>query len=129
MEYSSQRFMDVVTFAPKGRIDQGSADAFQQAVTLALAEVDAHSSSLLLDFSAVDYISSVGLRVVMMAARHVRARPARIAVTGLQPLVREIFEISRFHHVVEVFPSLRDGLAALSAPAVQAFDSAQGHGA
>ena len=129
MEFSSQRFIDVVAAAPKGRIDQGSAEAFQQAVTQALAEVDAHSSSLLLDFSAVDYISSVGLRVVMMAARHVRARPGRIAVAALQPLVREIFEISRFHHVVEVFPSLREGLAALSASALQAFDTAQGRGA
>ena len=92
------------------------------------AEVDVvfHLASLVSGGAEADYAR--GLRVVMMAARHVRARPGRIAVAALQPLVREIFEISRFHHVVEVFPSMREGLAALSASALQAFDTAQGRG-
>ena len=78
----------------------------------------------MLDFTAVAYISSVGLRVLMIAARQVRGRHARIAIAGLQPVVAEIFGISRFDKVLEVFPSVRDALAAVSSEALAAYDAA-----
>jgi anti-sigma B factor antagonist/stage II sporulation protein AA (anti-sigma F factor antagonist) len=87
---------------------------------------DAGSAALVLDFTTVEYISSVGLRVLMMASKQLRGREGRIAVAALQPVVREIFEIARFQHVVEVFPSVRDALAALSPAAGAAFDAGAG---
>jgi len=45
-------------------------------------------------------------------------------VTDLQPVVREIFEISRFNLVLEVFPTLREALAKLSPAALAAFEAA-----
>jgi anti-anti-sigma regulatory factor len=84
------------------------------------------NGALLLDLSKVTYISSVGLRVVMMAAKHLRARKARIAAAALQPIVREIFEIARFNHVVELFESMDDALRALSEPALAAYQAGSG---
>ena len=49
----------------------------------------------MLDFADVEYISSAGLRVLMIAAKQMRARDAKIAVAALQPMVAEIFAISR----------------------------------
>ena len=60
----------------------------------------------------------------MIAAKAVRARGARIAVAGLQPVVAEIFAISRFDGVLEVFPAVRDALAAMSPAALAAYDAA-----
>jgi len=121
LDVSIRRFNDVAVVLPTGRIDHASADALQQALTpIASAAAD---SALVLDFAAVDYISSVGLRVLMMASRQMRARGARIATAALQPVVREIFEIARFQHVVEIFPTLRDALAALSPAALAACDA------
>ena len=122
MDVSSRRYNDVVVAVPAGRVDHASADALQQA----LAPTVAGDAALVLDFTDVDYISSVGLRVLMMASRQVRARQARIAVVALQPVVREIFEIARFQHVVEVFASVREALAALSPAARAAFDAGTG---
>ena len=121
MDVSIRRFNDVVVAAPTGRIDHASADTLQQA--LAPVTAAASSGALVLDFAAVDYISSVGLRVLMMASRQMRARGERIATVALQPVVREIFEIARFQHVVEVFPTLRGALAALSPAALAVFDA------
>ena len=124
LDVSIRRFNDVVVAVPAGRIDHASADSLQQALApLAQAPSDC---ALVLDFAAVDCISSVGLRVLMMASRQMRARGERIAATALQPVVREIFEIARFQHVVEVFPTLRDTLAALSPAALAAFDADPG---
>jgi len=61
---------------------------------------------MVLDLSAVEYISSVGLRVLMLAARQVKAQEGQIAIAALQPVVREVFEISRFDLVFKVFADI-----------------------
>ncbi len=129
MEFSSRRFADVIVAAPVGRIDHTSADALQDRLVPLLAAPDATAASLLLDFGNVEYISSVGLRVLMLAAKQVRSRKARIGVASLQPLVAEIFAISRFNQVLEVFPATRDALAAMSPAALSAFDATRAGGA
>jgi anti-sigma B factor antagonist/stage II sporulation protein AA (anti-sigma F factor antagonist) len=126
VEFSRQRLADVIVLAPVGRIDHTTAEAFQLAIEPLLSATASMRGSLLLDLSRVDYMSSVGLRVVMMAAKHLRAHQARIAAAGLQPLLREIFEIARFNHVVELFPSMRDALRRLSIPALDAYDAGSG---
>lgn len=120
VDLQSQQFDDVIVASPRGRIDQTTAEGFQHALMPLIGE--GAPAALLLDLAGVDYISSVGLRVVMLAAKQLRSRSARIAVAALQPVVREIFEISRFHHVVEIHATLRDGLHALSPAALAAFE-------
>ncbi len=127
MEFSSRHFADIVVAAPAGRIDHEAAGPFEQALAPLLDSARADNTGLILDFAHVAYISSVGLRVLMIAAKRMRARGARIAVTALQPIVAEIFAISRFDSVLEVFPSARAAVAAFSAPALAAFDAAQGN--
>ena len=68
-------------------------------------------------------VASVGLRVLMVAAKQARARNGTVAVAALQPVVREIFEISKFTMVLPTFPSVRDALGELSKPAQAAFDA------
>jgi len=51
------------------------------------------------------------------------ARNARIAAVALQPIVAEIFAISRFDSVFEMFPTVRDALAAMSPDALAAYDA------
>jgi anti-anti-sigma factor len=127
VQFQSRHFGSVAVAAPAGRLDHSTADGFEHAL-LPLAQ-DAQSAALIIDFANVDYISSVGLRVLMLAAKAARARNARIAAVALQPIVAEIFTISRFDSVFEVFASLREALAAMSPEAVAAFDAALARGA
>lgn len=124
MDVATSRFADVIVAAPVGRIDHTTADSLESQLAPFVAEPGAGPASLLLDFTDVEYISSVGLRVLMLAARQVRARQARIAVAALQPVVHEIFAISRFNQVLEVFPTVRGTLTAISPGALAAFDAA-----
>ena len=123
MEFSSRHFVDIAVAVPIGRIDHAAAGKLEQSLAPLLAEAQADKGSLILDFSGVDYISSVGLRVLMIAAKHMRGRGAHIAVAALRPVVAEIFAISRFDSVLEVFPSVRDAIAKLSPGALAAFDA------
>lgn len=99
--------VEVVTVS--GRVDHAGAPQFEAE----LAPVLERAGAVLLDFSAVDYVSSVGLRALMLAARKMASRGGRIAITGLQPLVREVFDISRFHLVMKVAESVEAGVAEL----------------
>lgn len=123
MDFSSRSLADVIIASPVGPIDHANAQALQQALTPILKEPAPGTAALVLDFGGVDYISSMGLRVLMVAAKQMRARSARIAVAELRPVVKEIFDIARFNHVTEVFPTLRAALQALSPAALAAYDA------
>ena len=124
MEFSSRRFADVVVAAPVGQINHTSAQQLQQALGPLVEAAAAAKAALVLDFAGVEYISSMGLRVLMVAAKQMRSQSATIAVASLQPVVEEIFDIARFKHVLQVFPSVRAALQELSAPALAAYDAA-----
>src|SRR5262245_13813512 len=110
MELSYARHGDALVLSPRGRIDYARAEAFKAALAPHLAECGP-GRPLVLDLGAVDYIASVGLRVLMLASRQVRAQGGTIAVAALQPLVREVFEISKFTQVLPCFATVAEALA------------------
>jgi anti-sigma B factor antagonist/stage II sporulation protein AA (anti-sigma F factor antagonist) len=112
LDVSHARHGTAVVVTARGRIDHASAEAFKAGLAPALAEAGP-GRPVVLDFAGVDYIASVGLRVLMLASRQARAQGARIAIAALAPLVREIFEISKFTLVFPCFPSVADAVAHL----------------
>jgi anti-sigma B factor antagonist len=123
VEFSSLRFVDVVVAAPVGRLDHSSAESLKNELGPVLDDLASDHISLVLDFSGVDYISSMGLRALMIAAKQARSQNTRIGVAALQPIVNEIFQISRFNHVLEIYPSVRAALQVLSPSALAAYDA------
>jgi len=123
VQFSSLRLADVVVAVPAGQIDHPNAERLEQALAPILDAAAPHRCALVLDFSRVEYISSMGLRVLLMAAKQLRAQNARIAVASLQPVVKEIFEIARFNHILEVFTDVRAALEQLSQAALAAYDA------
>lgn len=96
----------VVIAAASGRIDHASADAFNLALEPLIKTCIAGSKPLVLDFSGVDYISSVGLRVLMMASRQAKGQKGVFAIAGMQPMVHEVFTISRFNLIMPCYLSV-----------------------
>ena len=123
MLIATRQFADTTVTAPKGRIDHRSAAEFEAALSPLLADVVARRGALVLDFADIDYISSVGLRVLMIAAQKMRAAEARLAVASLQSVVAEIFAISRFDKILLVCATLEDALGHCSADALAAWRS------
>jgi phosphoribosyl 1,2-cyclic phosphodiesterase len=68
-------------------------------------------ADVVVDFAAVEYISSAGLRALMTAAK-AKTRDQHFAAVGLNAVVREIFAISRLHHVVPSMGSVDDAVRA-----------------
>ena len=122
MRLDHARFADVVVLAPKGRIDHATAEGLKTAVAPHLARCAQGQDHVVLDFAGVNYISSAGLRVLMLAAKQAKAQGGVLAVAAVQPLVQEILQISKFTLVLRMLPSVRDAVAAASPTGLAAFE-------
>ena len=91
-----------------GRIDSVTAESFDKTMTGLLDEMP---RSLVLDFANVEFLSSAGIRVLMLAARRTRASGIRLALCSLRGNINQIFVISG---IVPIFSIHADRAAALS---------------
>lgn len=105
----------VLVASVSGRIDHTASEEFAEALSPLLDRCATGQPPLLLDFSGVEYISSAGLRVLMIASRRAKAHKGNLAVAALQPLVQEVFAISRFNLIVPAYQSVDAACAALGA--------------
>ncbi len=121
MHIATHQFADTLVVTPSGRIDHRSAADLETTLLPLLSSAAERKGAVVLDFSGVEYISSVGLRVLMIAAKQMRAAQARLGVAELQSVVAEIFTISRFDKVLAVSPTLEAALAQSSDAALAAY--------
>jgi anti-sigma B factor antagonist/stage II sporulation protein AA (anti-sigma F factor antagonist) len=121
---ATRRLADTVVFTVIGRVDHRTAAELEHALDGVMPAVGEAPCAVVLDFSGVEYISSVGLRVLMVCARKLRGSAATFAVAALQPVVAEIFAISRFDRVLVVRPDVPSALAHGSVAALAAWQAA-----
>ena len=120
MNITDRRTGDAVVLEVTGHVDNDSAEAFRLLLVPFLHHCAADENRIVLDFSGMDYISSVGLRVPVLAAKQVETQGGTVVVTGLHSVVKEIFEISRFNLLFQCLDSARDALAAAAPPTLAA---------
>ena len=97
---------------PHGRLDSNSDPIFEKEL---LAHIDGGCRRLLVDFSELTYISSAGLRVVLVAAKRMKAAGGKLVLAALSAQVREVFEISGFNRILEIEPDYTSAAARLTA--------------
>jgi anti-sigma B factor antagonist/stage II sporulation protein AA (anti-sigma F factor antagonist) len=120
MELDQTPIANSVILLPGGRIDLSNADVFKDAL---LAAVAAANAAVILDLSRIEYVSSAGLRSLMIASKAGTARGVTLGVAAMQSIVKEIFAISRFHLVLPCFETVREALAKLDPPALARYDA------
>jgi len=57
-------------------------------------------TSLVLDFTDLEYVSSAGLRVVLTAQKAMNARKAKMTLVGVNAVVKHVFDITGFSPVL-----------------------------
>ena len=115
MEVSSESRDGAVVVSASGPIDHATAGSFEAAVMPALEDAQAQGQGLVFDLSGVDYMSSVGLRVLMLVAKAAKTKQTPVAVASLQPSLAEIFQISRFDKIFNVYGDVQAALDEIKA--------------
>lgn len=111
MEVTSERRGDAVIVYTEGRVDGSNASDFQDAMEAAIGEDDA---AVVLNLAQLDYISSAGLRIILLSAKNLRRRDVQFAICSLSASVHELFIISGFDQIIAIHSSTDTALAALS---------------
>ena len=85
-----------------GRFDEfATADAEKEF----LAVVQSGAKRIVLDLAGVEYVTSSGLRTILMLLRAVNNSGGILKLAGLTPFVAQVFEVSNFASLFEIFPS------------------------
>ena len=109
MQFSTRTSNNIHIVAIAGSLDSATAPEAQKSLDAVLAD----AKKVVLDFSGLDYISSAGLRVLLGAAKKLRASGGTLGIFGLNQSVREVFEISGFSTILSVYQSEAEALAAM----------------
>ena len=76
-----------------------------------LRGLDQGCNQLLIDLSALTYISSAGLRVALVVAKRLKQSAGTLVLCGLQNQIRQVFEISGFLNFLTVDATRAEALA------------------
>ena len=109
MQASFQKSGGTVIVTANGRVDGANAREFQDALG---AAIDPEVSGMILNLSQLTYISSAGLRAILLTANVLREREAKFAACALPDRIREVFQISGFDQIVPIHDTEAEAIAA-----------------
>jgi anti-sigma B factor antagonist/stage II sporulation protein AA (anti-sigma F factor antagonist) len=111
MEITHRMENEILMIAIKGRLDAATAPIADETIKETLEE---NTNRLLFDLSALEYLSSGGLRVILGAAKEIRRREGKVALAGLNQYVYEIFDVSGFTAMIPIKETVEEGLKDLA---------------
>lgn len=112
MEVNITRQGKVAIASANGRLDSNSATVFEERLT----QVIETEPVIVLDMSGLSYVSSAGLRILLMAAKKCKANGRKLALCGLTPEVNMVFDISGFLALFTICANTAEAVATFSCP-------------
>ncbi len=90
-----------------GRIDTVHSAALEKEVKELF---DSGESNVILNCKGINYISSSGLRVFLIAQKRTLSVKGKLYLCDMQPAIQEIFRISGFWNLFKIFDTMEDAL-------------------
>ncbi|MBV6274065.1 STAS domain-containing protein [Alcaligenaceae bacterium CGII-47] len=111
MSLPSEKIGDVLVVSLAGQVNSANASELEAEL---LAWVERGERLCVLDLVQLDYISSAGLRVILMLAKRLKQNSGLLVLCALQPQVREVFDISGFLAILTVVDNRTAAISHLS---------------
>ena len=109
MDISENSRDGALVITASGRLDSSTAATLEAVLPVRVKEQEA----VILSLADVPYVSSAGLRVLLIGAKAAKAAGNTLIITGLSPAVREVFDISGFSKIFTIEADVDAGVAAL----------------
>lgn len=110
MDLTEAKENGVTLLGLRGRLDAASATVVEQKV---LGLIDGGADRLVLDCAELDYISSAGLRILLMAAKRLAQSHGKLALAAIKPQVRDVLDIAGFTSLFAIHPTRAAALASV----------------
>ena len=102
MDISEDRKADAVVLALSGRLDATSAKTFEDRI---LGVINSGTQQLVVDLSQLEYVSSSGLRVFLVAAKRLQPTDGKFALCGMQDHIRQLFDLAGLSSILSIYGS------------------------
>ncbi len=110
MEINIHQEQGVTIISLNGELQRQTAPGIQEKI-LPLIEPDC---KFLLDLSHVSYMSSAGLRLLLLFYRQIEAQDGSVVLAGLQEMVRDTMLITGFLEFFTAYDTIEEGITALN---------------
>ncbi len=107
MNVNSETIGDINIVIPSGRLDSMTAPNFESEL---LSQIEASTKGVIVDFNGLDYVSSAGLRIMLMTAKRMKAASRRLIICGLSDSIHDVFRISGFLPIFTIVDSREDAI-------------------
>lgn len=105
------RVDSVVVAAVSGAIDQANSQELQDSLEESVEDQD---RALVLDLQEVSYITSAGLRSILMTTKTLRARKIKLVLCAINNDISGVFRISGFEKIIPTYRSRKQAIAAMN---------------
>ena len=102
MDINESTSGNAVIVQPVGRIDTNTSTEFEEKLVEVLERSDIN---IIVDLSEIDYVSSAGLRIFLMAAKKLKSLGGNFILAAMNDHIKEVFDISGFATLIPVSPS------------------------
>lgn len=109
MEIQTRQEGRATVISAFGKIDAMTAPAFESSISDLIGE---KKLCLAIDLGGVEYISSAGLRVILATAKSLKGKGGMLLLANARGPVQEVFEISGFGSIFNIYDSLEGALEA-----------------
>jgi anti-sigma B factor antagonist len=99
---------NIAVVSLNGRLDTMHFPMVDQELSSLIA---GNRKEIVLDCRELEYISSSGLRVLLKALKQMESVNGRLTICHLQPQITQIFKISGFDHLFEIYPGKQEAIA------------------
>ena len=107
MEIQEERIKDALVLHTQGRLDAHTAATFESAL---MARLEGKPTKLVLDLAGVEYISSAGLRAILVAVKRGKAQGCTFAACRLRPNIREVMDLSGFGNLIPMHATIDEAV-------------------
>jgi len=107
MEIKQEKRNEIVIIGLVGRLDANTAGQLEKKL---LPLIDEGEKQLIIDFSELDYISSAGLRLLLLAAKRLKSIKGKIVLCSMKEYIKEIFEIAGFTPIFTICENQDDAM-------------------
>ncbi len=107
MEVFNEKKDGITCLKVEGRLDAGAAPIFEKAIISAIKE---DSSRLIVNLAELAYISSAGLRVLLVGAKEIKAKGGKMVLASPNESVKKVFDISGFSSIFDLQESLDEAV-------------------
>ena len=110
MEFAQEQAGNVVIVRVAGRLDSSAAQPAEENFARLVSD---GAANLAIDMSGLSYISSAGLRVLLVVAKKMQQAKGKVVLFGLVPNVREVFAISGFDRIFSIHADANTAVTAV----------------